>query len=71
MIPTTDRHELKLIRGGKAPAMLGLPCDSCDRRHDAPGECGDCAFLAVRQRVIEERRKAKSRKPAARRGVVH
>jgi hypothetical protein len=61
LIPTTTRHELKLIRGGKSPAMLGLPCDCCCRQHKAPGECGECAFLAARQRVIAERCKAKNR----------
>lgn len=49
---TTDRHELKLIHGGKTMPYLGLPCDSCNRRLKAPGECGDCFFLAVRHRAI-------------------
>ena len=58
MIPA--RHELKLIHGGKPPVLLGLPCDSCGRRHDAPRECGECFFLAARQRVAAERRKRRN-----------
>lgn len=58
---TPDQHDLRLIRGGKPPAWLGLPCDSCDWRHEAPGACGECAFLAARQRVIADRRKVKDR----------
>lgn len=61
MIIATDRHGLKLILGGKTPPLLGLPCDSCSRRHDAHGGYGDCAFLAARQRAIVERCKAKDR----------
>ena len=72
MIPATARHELKLIRGGKTTVWLGLPCDSCSRQHNAPGECGDCVFLAARQRVIAERCKAKNRqRRKTRQATVH
>jgi hypothetical protein len=65
------RLELRLIRGGKAMPWLGLPCDSCDRRLGAPRECGECAFLGTRQRVLEDRRKAKKQRRTTRQEAIH
>ena len=69
MIPA--RHELKLIHGGKPPAYLGLPCDCCCRKHDAPGKCEGCAFLAARQRVVAERHKVKDQRRRKNTEAVH
>lgn len=69
---TPSRLDLRLIRGGKPTAYLGLPCDSCCRQREAPGACGECAFLAARQRAIADQRTVKGqqrRKP--RREVAH
>lgn len=68
---TLARHELKVIHGGKPPAYLGLPCDCCCRKPDAPGKCGECAFLAARKRVIAERHKGKDQRRRKNMEAVH